>query len=504
MTGGAGPAEVARKIGLTHTRRMSSRLPAIRLHNTATGKLEELRPVEPGAVRFYTCGPTVFNYAHIGYLRTYVSEDLIRRVLETAGYRVRHVMNITDVGHLESDADEGDDKMAIAAQRERKSPWDIARYYEDAFFADCAALGIHRPSVTCRATEHVELMQDMIRRLEERGVAYVAGGNVYFDVRAFHGYGAMARIDLDRADTRARVEADEEKRDPHDFVLWFSRSKFPNQIMQWDSPWGRGFPGWHIECSAMAIEYLGDRADIDMGGIDHIPVHHTNEISQSEAALGHPWVGVWMHCNFLVVEKDGADPGDKDEAKMSKSGTFLRLATVLERGFEPVHYRYFCLGAHYRSELRFSWDNLDQARRSFETLKNLVVGWKIESARLGRATARDAAAAATHRSRFRDALHEDINAPRALGVVWEMARDAALGPRDKLALVGEMDAVLGLGVDSFRRPEIAPELVARIREREQARAAREWAAADAIRDELAAQGIQLMDTPDGTDWYRSP
>jgi cysteinyl-tRNA synthetase len=502
-----------------------STLPAIHLHNSATGQLEELRPIEPGVVRFYTCGPTVYNYAHIGNLRTYVSEDVIRRVIETAGYQVRHVMNITDVGHLESDADEGDDKMAIAAQRERRSPWEIARFYEDAFFADCAKLGLRRPTVTCRATEHVEHMQRMIQTLEERGVAYTAGGNVYFDVRAFPGYGKMANLDLDRGEGHARVEEDREKRDRHDFVLWFSRSKFPNQIMQWDSPWGRGFPGWHIECSAMAIEYLGDRVDIHMGGIDHIPVHHTNEIAQSEAAIGHPWCSVWMHCNFLVVEKPraagqagnapkdplgdapGDAPGEPKDVKMAKADYFLRLATVEEREFEPIHYRYFCLGAHYRSELKFSWDNLDQARRSFEILKNLVVGWKIETAKLGKAAkaappASDATAAA-YRARFREALHDDINVSKALGITWEMARDAALRPPDKLALVREMDEVLGLGVEAFRRPEIPEALRARIREREEARAARQWAAADAIRDELAAQGLQLMDTADGTDWYRS-
>jgi cysteinyl-tRNA synthetase len=479
-------------------------LPTIRLHNTATGTLEELRTIEPGVVRFYTCGPTVYSYAHIGNLRTYVSEDVIRRVLETAGYQVRHVMNITDVGHLESDADEGDDKMALAAARERRSPWDIARFYEDAFFADCAKLGIRKPTVTCRATEHIEPMQRMIETLEQRGFAYTADGNVYFDVRRFPGYGAMANLDLD-AQSKRRVEADASKRDPHDFVLWFSRSKFPNQIMQWDSPWGRGFPGWHIECSAMAIEYLGERADIHMGGIDHISVHHPNEIAQSEAALGHPWVNVWMHCNFLVVEKPKQDDASETDAvKVSKSkGDVLRVATLEERGFEPVHYRYFCLGAHYRSELKFSWDNLDQARRSFEILKNLVVGWKIETAKLGKAGAVSAAAIEPYRVRFREALHDDINVSKALGIAWEMARDAALRPPDKLALIREMDEVLALGVETFRRPSIPDELRAKIRDREAARASKQWTVADAIRDELATHGIQLMDTADGTDWYRS-
>ena len=474
-----------------------STLPPIRLHNTATGKLEELRPIEPGVVRFYTCGPTVYNYAHLGNLRTYVSEDIIRRTLEASGYRVRHVMNVTDVGHLESDADQGDDKMAIAAKREQRSPWDIARSYEDVFFADCAKLGMLRPEVVCRATEHVDHMQRMIRQLEARGVTYTAGGNVYFDVHAFPGYGKMANLDL-TAETRGRVEVDAEKKSPHDFVLWFSRSKFPNQIMQWDSPWGRGFPGWHIECSAMATEYLGEHIDIHMGGIDHIPVHHTNEIAQAEAALGHPWVNIWMHCNFLVVKKEETD---ETTERMAKSGTFLRLALLEERGYEPVHYRYFCLGAHYRSELKFSWDFVDQARRSFETLKNLVVGWKIETAKLGKAAAARGAAIAPYRARFYEALHDDINVTKALAILWEMARDTALQPPDKLALVREMDRVLGFDVDAFRRPEIAEPLRGKIREREAARAAKQWQTADAIRDELAAQGIQLMDTADGTDWY---
>jgi len=478
-----------------------SSLPVVRLHNTATGKLEELETIEPGIVRFYTCGPTVYNYAHIGNLRTYVSEDVIRRVLETAGYGVRHVMNVTDVGHLQSDADDGEDKMAIAAERERRSPWDIARAYEEVFFADCDKLGNQRPTVICRATEHIDQMQKMIATLEQRGVTYTAEGNVYFDVHKFPGYGKMANVDLS-AEGRARVETDAAKRDPHDFVLWFSRSKYPNQVMQWESPWGRGFPGWHLECSTMAIEYLGERADIHMGGIDHIPVHHTNEIAQSEAALGHPWVRYWLHCNFLVVQKDEHDPTD-EEKKMSKSaGDFLRLATVEDRGFSPVHYRFFCLGAHYRSELKFSWDSLDQARRSFEILKNLVVGWKIETAKLGKRSAPSEEAIALYRTRFRDALHDDINAPRALGILWEMARDAALRPPDKLALAREFDTVFGLGVDTFRRPDIPDDVLTRIRAREAARAAKQWKDADEIRDELADRGIQLMDTADGTDWYR--
>jgi cysteinyl-tRNA synthetase len=470
------------------------------LHNTVSGRLEKFEPIEPGVIRLYTCGPTVYNYAHIGNLRTYVSEDVIRRAFEAGGYQVRHVMNVTDVGHLESDADQGDDKMSLAAARERKSPWDIARYYEEAFFFDCQKLHLLRPTVICRATEHIEHMQSMVKRLEERGFAYVAEGNVYFDIARFPEYGRMARLRLDDLEAGSRVELDACKRNPHDFVLWFSRSKFPNQIMQWDSPWGRGFPGWHIECSAMATEYLGERIDIHMGGIDHIPVHHTNEIAQSEAALGHPWVNVWMHCNFLVIDK----------AKMAKSAdNFLRLQTIEDKGFDPVHYRYFCLGAHYRSELKFTWENLEQARRSFETLKNLVVGWKIESKKLGAKAKKSANSpdsanelCARYRERFWEALSDDINVSRALGVVWDMARDAELSKPQRLAVMCDFDRVLGLGVEQFQRPHIAPEMMAKVREREEARAAKDWRRADTIRDELAGHGIQLMDTPEGTDWYQ--
>jgi len=253
----------------------------------------------------------------------------------------------------------------------------------------------------------------------------------------------------------------------------------------------------------MATEYLGERADIHMGGIDHIPVHHTNEIAQSEAALGHPWVSIWMHCNFLVVKKESEGESERDDTqRMAKSGTFLRLAVVEERGYEPMHYRYFCLGAHYRSELKFSWDNLDHARRSFEILKNLVVGWKIETAKLGKHAAVSTSTIAPYLTRFREALHDDINVTKALAITWEMARDTTLRPPDKLALVREMDQVLGLGVDTFRRPEIPDALRAKIRDREAARVAKEWMVADAIRDELAAHGIQVMDTADGTDWYQ--
>ena len=465
------------------------------LFNTMAGQVEPLEPLEPGKVRLYTCGPTVYNYAHIGNLRTYISEDVIRRALEVGGYDVHHVMNITDVGHLESDADQGEDKMALAAAREAKSPWDIARFYEQVFFEDCQALHIQRPTVVCRATEHIEHMIRFIQGLEARGATYVVDGNVYFAIDKFPAYGRLARLRLDDQQAGARVDVDPRKRSPNDFVLWFSQSKFPNQIMQWDSPWGRGFPGWHIECSAMATEYLGDRIDIHMGGIDHIPVHHTNEIAQSEAYLQHEWVKYWMHCEFLIIDK----------GKMAKSGgKFLRLATLVENGFAPVHYRYFCLGGHYRSPQRFSWDALDGARRTFENFKNLVVSWKLRTRQSkAAATPDDAAQAARYAERFWDALQDDFNCPKALGVLWELARDASLSEATRLGLARDFDRVFGLGVDEFRRPEIPAEMVALIKQREEARNQKNWAVSDDIRAQLAGQGIHLMDTPEGTDWYRA-
>ena len=311
----------------------------IGLTNTLTRRVEDLLTVEPGVVRMYACGPTVYQYAHIGNLRTYVNEDFVRRALEAAGYEVRHVMNITDVGHLQhDDVEAGEDKMSLSAQREQKDPWQIARFYEDAFLADTDALNIERPTIVPRATEHVEEMIEFIKVLEQKGFTYDVDGNVYFEVDKFPSYGELARFDpRNEADEVARVEADPRKRNPRDFVLWFSQSKFPNQIMRWESPWGTGFPGWHIECSAMGTQYLGDRIDVHAGGIDHIPVHHTNEVAQSDSRFGHQWVRYWLHCGWLLV----------DDGKMAKSeGNFLRLATLEENGFDPLHYRYFCAQAH--------------------------------------------------------------------------------------------------------------------------------------------------------------
>lgn len=455
--------------------------------NTLKRHVETFKPIEPGKAGLYTCGPTVYNYAHIGNLRTYIFEDILSRTLSLAGFQVDHVMNITDVGHLESDEDAGDDKMALASKREKKSPWDIARYYEEAFFKDCAALNLLRPNLVCRATEHIEEMQTMISTLIAKGLAYSVDGNVYFRISKFKDYAKLSRRNLDEMLDVARVDVDTRKEDPRDFVLWFSQSKFPNQIMKWESPWGVGFPGWHIECSAMASKYLGEHFDIHCGGIDHISVHHTNEIAQSEGCFGHQWVNVWMHGEFLVLDK----------GKMSKSsGEFLTLQTLIKNGFDPMHYRYLCLGAHYRSQLFFSYEALEGAKNAFESLKNRVIGWKLDPQK-GSTPEK----AAEYKARFEKALANDLDMPVALSVLWEMAKDAGLGSAAQLQLIAHFDQVLGLGVDKFQKPTLSEDLMTLIADRENARSSKDWAKSDDLRNQLAEKGVFLKDGATGTDWY---
>jgi len=461
----------------------------LRIHNTATRKVEPFEPLEPGKVGLYACGPTVYNYAHIGNLRTYFFEDVLRRTLEAIGFEVRHVMNVTDVGHLQSDEDFGDDKMMLAAGREKKSPWEIARFYEDAFFRHTDQLRIERPTVVCRATDHVPDMIAFIEALVADGHAYESGGNVYFEVSSFERYCDFAGLKLDQQCQTERVEHDERKRHQADFALWFSQSKYPNQIMTWDSPWGIGFPGWHIECSAMATRYLGEHFDIHCGGIDHVPVHHTNEIAQSEARFGDGWVRYWVHGEFLIDET----------GKMSKSkGEFLHLDRLSERGYDPLDYRYLLLTSHYRNKLHFTWDGLDQARNARRTLMNLIQDWQD-------AAKRDAggggeAAAAAHEARFWDSMLDDLHTPKALTAFWAAARDDGLSAAQRLALAGRFDPILGLGLLEDRRPDLTAEQQGMIDRRFEARKAKDFATADSLRDQLLAEGIRLKDRPDGTDW----
>ena len=466
--------------------------PKLYLYNTATRKKEEFTPIDAKNVRMYCCGPTVYSFAHVGNIRMYVSEDIFRRTLKHAGYPLTHCMNITDVGHLQSDADEGEDKMSIAAKREQKSPWDIARHYEDEFFKHCAMMNIQRPDIVCRATDHIPEMIKMVETLVEKGYGYVVDGNVYFDVTKFDRYCEFAGLKLDDQSKTERVEHDARKRNPADFVLWFSQSKYPNQIMKWDSPWGVGFPGWHIECSAMASKYLGETFDIHWGGIDHINVHHTNEVAQSECCHGHKWVNYWMHGAFLNV----------DSGKMSKSkGDVYTVDTLVANGFEPMDYRYLLLTAHYRGEVVFSDTALKSAHATLQGLRERVLAWKVEAAG-DNASSVTSPAAKDFQDKFWAALYDDLHTPIALSVLWGMAKSDAVSAAEKLALIADFDEVLGLGIMAYEKPEISlnPEQEALITARNEAKKSRDFAEADRLRDALLGQGIALEDTPEGTKW----
>lgn len=466
---------------------MTNDQPTLKLYNTLTREKEVFTPIDPDRVRMYACGPTVYNFSHIGNFRTYVFEDVLVRTLRHCGYAVTHVVNITDVGHLQSDADEGDDKMVLATKREQKSPWDIARYYEGVFFEHMDALGITRPTIVCRATEHIPEMIKMVETLVDRGYAYVSQGNVYFDVTKFDRYCDFAGLRLDQQNQTDRVEVDERKRNQADFALWFSQSKFPDQIMKWESPWGVGFPGWHIECSAMASRYLGDHFDIHCGGIDHINVHHTNEIAQSECCHGHRWVNVWMHGEFLNL----------DSGKMSKSkGEIMTIDTLRQHGFDPLDYRYLLLTAHYRSELKFSYEALSAAKSTLQGLRERVHEWK-SAAPSGQELSMVATAYA---QKFWAAVSDDLHMPIALSVMWAVVKADDLSASEKLALLGQFDEVMGLNLLGYVRRELTTEQKALLDERTQARANRNWAESDRLRDVLLAQGIQVKDNRDSTEW----
>lgn len=459
---------------------------ALRFYNTLTRQKEEFVPLEPGKAKLYTCGPTVYHHQHIGNMRTYVFEDVLRRVLVMNGYDVQHVMNITDVGHLQSDADAGDDKMMIAAAREQRSPWDIAREYETEFFKHTELLNVQRPHVVCRATEHIPEMIKMVEQLVQQGYGYVSGGNVYFDVSKFDRYADFARLRLENSEQTDRVEFDERKRNQADFALWFSVSKFPNQIMKWPSPWGEGFPGWHIECSAMASKYLGQRIDIHCGGIDHIPVHHTNEIAQAECCHGHKWVNYWLHGEHL----------HDATGKMSKSkGEFLTIDSLATADYEPLDYRYLLLTAHYRGSVSFSYDSLTMARNTLKGLRETLRRLRLEGG-----TPSASPAVQEFRQMFLDAVNDDLHMPIALTVMWSALKDERINAADKVALIEEFDKVFGLSLNAEKKYLLTEDQAQLMNARLIARQNKNWAESDRIRDELLAQGIALEDGPQGMTW----
>ena len=461
------------------------------LYNTLTRTKEPFAPLEPGRVRIYSCGPTVYNRQHLGNLRTYLFPDLLNRTLRYFGYPVRHVINITDVGHLTSDADSGDDKMEKAARETQTSAWEIAAKWTAVFRADLAKLHFREPDVWCKATDHIPQQIEMIRALEAKGFTYRTGDGIYFDTAKDPHYGELARLDLAAQAASGRIEHASEKRNPSDFALWKLSPPSAQRQMEWDSPWGRGFPGWHIECSAMSVEYLGKTFDIHTGGADHIPVHHPNEIAQSENALGvRPWVRYWMHTGWLMFEGE----------KISKStgGSVLNLDELIAKGFEPLAFRYFALGGHYRQQLTFS----DEAMRGAQAAWRRLVRHAAELR--GDASHGGAVEAEALRARFREALADDLNAPRALAVTWEVVRSDALGGREKWSLLREFDAVLALGL-AEAKPQVQEtdaKIDALVAVRDAARAAKDWTRADELRAELRALGIELVDSPQGTRWRR--
>jgi cysteinyl-tRNA synthetase len=449
----------------------------LRLYDTYTRSLRDFSPLHPPEVGLYTCGPTVYDYAHIGNLRTYIFEDILRRVLAFNGYHVRHVMNITDVGHLVSDGDTGEDKMEKGARRTGKSAWEIAEFYTQAFQDDLQALHILEPVIWCRATDYIADQIETIRCIEAKGFTYHTEDGIYFDTSKLPDYGYLARLDIAGLQAGARVEMGD-KRNATDFALWKFSPPGQQRQMEWDSPWGMGFPGWHIECSAMSARFLGTFFDIHCGGEDHISVHHTNEIAQTQACHGTHLANFWLHGHFLQI----------DESKMSKSaGEFLRLQTLRDRGFDPLAYRFFCLSAQYRAKLNFSWDGLDGASVALQRLRTTAYGWGAPGS-----------VDEEYLDRFAAQINDDLNMPRALAVIWDLVR-SNLDAATKKATLLHFDQVLGLGLAGWQPAEtpVPDAVMSLVQQRQQARIEKRWRDADALRAQIKAAGYEVEDTAQG-------
>jgi cysteinyl-tRNA synthetase len=456
----------------------------LHLYNTLTRQKEEFTPIRPGEVGLYTCGPTVYNFAHIGNLRTYLFEDVLKRVLIFNGYAVRHVMNITDVGHLTGDRDMGEDKMESGSRREGKTAWDIAEFYTQAFKQDIAQLNILEPTLWCKATDSIPEQIGLVRILEDKGFTYRTSDGIYFDTARFPGYARLSSQNLEALQEGARVEKNPEKRSATDFALWKFSPPGSRRQMEWESPWGIGFPGWHIECSAMSMKYLGDQLDIHCGGIDHIDIHHTNEIAQSEAATGRKFFNFWMHGAFLNIQ------GGKKMAKSEEN--FLTLENALNRrGIPPLAYRFAAFLTHYRKPMEHSDESIQAARNGLEHLCNQV----RDLSSGGEAPA--GAASSAFRGKFLEAVNDDLNMPRAMAVVQEMLKSDIPGA-DKHATVLDFDRVLGLGLDRVDKSrEIPLDVRTLVEARSAARAAKNWAESDRLRKEIQALGYTVKDTREG-------
>ena len=459
----------------------------MKLYNTLTRKIDEFIPNEEGKVKFYTCGPTVYHYAHIGNIRNYIGHDILDKTLRYLGYDVVRAMNITDVGHMTSDSDSGEDKMEVARKREHKSAMEIAKFYTDAFFKDFKMVNCKVPEIVSPATENIDEYIKIITVLLDKGYAYLSGGNVYFDTTKLDDYYVLTNHQEDKmvVGVREGVEEDDNKRNQADFVLWFTTSKFENHELLWDSPWGRGYPGWHIECSGISIKYLGEYLDIHGGGVDNIFPHHTNEIAQSEAYLGHKWCNYWFHNEHLLDES----------GKMSKShGAILTVSTLKEKGYDPLAFRFMCLNSHYRKQLVFSYQALDQAVQTLKKLRNRISSI-VPDHKENKDLEED------YHKQFVDAISDDLNTANALSVLYSVLKDDDLPGSSKLRLVSDFDRVFSLDLIQEKKTVSDDSyILEQIEKRKEAKKNKDFSLADSIRDELLKQGIRLIDSREGTTY----
>ena len=454
----------------------------MKIYNTLTRTKEEFKPNKEGEVRMYTCGPTVYNYAHVGNLRAYLFMDNLRRVLKYNGYKLKHVMNITDVGHLVSDADEGEDKMMKAARRENKDPYEIAEFYMNAFFKDLDDLNVDRPEIIARATEHIKIMEEYVKKIIENGYTYQTDDTIYFDTSKLDKYGVLSNRKVEDQKAGARVEFDTGKKNISDFALWIKAPE--NHIMKWDSFFGKCYPGWHLECSAMGYKYLGENFDIHTGGIDHIPIHHENEIAQSKGFSGKIPANYWMHVNFMLVNGE----------KMSKSlENVYTLSDLKEKGYEPMDFKMLMFTSTYRSQMNFTWDALDSAKVSLQRLREGYLKELDGNDRIDELEIKD------YENRFSEAINDDLNMPVAMSVVWDIIKNQKKS-KDFANLLLKFDEVLGLNLKNYKKQDdkLPDEIVELVSKRDEARNSKDWAESDRIRDLLISKGYKVQDTKEGT------
>ncbi len=458
----------------------------IKLYNTLTHKKEEFKPITEKQVRLYSCGPTVYSYAHIGNFRTYIFMDNLRRILKYNGYELNHVMNITDVGHLTSDADTGEDKMEKAAKKEGKNPYEIAEFYTKAFMEDIDALNINKPEIITRATDNIPEMTEMVKEIIDNGYGYETSKGIYFDVSKLDKYPVLSNNDVSGEEHGARIDVDPEKRNPYDFAIWIKAPE--NHLMKWDSIWGKSYPGWHIECSAMGRKYLGEHFDIHTGGVDHIPIHHENEIAQCKGSFGHNPANFWMHCEFLLV----------DGGKMSKSlGNIYRIKDLQDKGIEPLAFKLFCYSSHYRNKLNFTFEGAKSSQIALNRLREGYIK-NLESDNNV-----DDSIVAEYENRFHEAINDDLNMPVAMGVVWEIIRNE-IKSKKFAKLLEKLDEVLGLDLINSRqylqqKVEVPEEIKELIEKRNIAKAEKNWEVADKIREEIKLKGYIIKDTKNGVE-----